>query len=250
MGKDKSSEIMISALAGLFVLSIVVLIWYHQGQTNSLKAEETPEVNYVMNGGSKLEIPTVPRKVKLVIDAGHGGNDNGSRCYGLNEKKLTLDITKGAKKYFDQDPRFEVTYTRTSDKFVNKVTRYEIANKLDADLFICIHINFDDEYSRGTETLYSKDRNKATVKNGISSKDLAKAMQKAAVEATGFNDRGLSNRPNLAVLGNTNMPACLIEYGFLNNGYENEKMKENSAYYGQKLYESLVAFCTEKGLLH
>lgn len=65
-------------------------------------------------------------------------------------------------------------------------------------------------------------------------------MQSAAVAATGFTNRGLVDRPNLYVLKHTNMPACLIEYGFISNRKESARMKANTSAYGKALYKAVV----------
>ena len=154
-------------------------------------------------------------KIKIVIDAGHGGSDSGATGNGMAEKNLTLAIVLAAKRSFDKDSRFQVSYTRTSDTYPSLSQRAKLANNKNADMFLCVHINSASASAHGTETLWSKSRNSATQKKGLTSKTLATAMQSAAVAATGFTNRGLVDRPNLYVLKHTNMPACLIEYGFI-----------------------------------
>ena len=81
------------------------------------------------------------KPVIVVLDAGHGGRDSGAVGNGLQEKEMTLSIILSAKKYFDQDRRFKVYYTRTTDKTVSLKSRYSLANKKNADFYISIHIN-------------------------------------------------------------------------------------------------------------
>lgn len=189
-------------------------------------------------------------KVVIVLDAGHGGSDSGAVSGGIAEKALTLRIVLAAKQFFDRDPRFTVYYTRTSDTYPSLSDRYNLANKNNADLFLCVHINCAGSTSaHGTETLYSAPRNAATAKNGLSSYELAKYMQSATLAATGFRDRGLVSRPNLAVLKHTLMPACLIEYGFISNSAERSKMNSHTSYYGQQLYNAVVSLSQSKGMI-
>ena len=70
-------------------------------------------------------------------------------------------------------------------------------------------------------------------------------MQDAAVDVTGFKDRGLVDRPNLYVLRHTKMPACLIEYGFISNKTEAARMKANTSVYGKALYNAVVNLMKE-----
>jgi len=94
-------------------------------------------------------------KVKtIVIDPGHGGADPGAVGKISKEKDLTLDISlllgeMIKEKYKDVN----VIYTRTDDSFVELYKRAEIANKNNADLFICVHINASTSQSPyGAET--------------------------------------------------------------------------------------------------
>ena len=188
------------------------------------------------------------KQIVLCIDAGHGGSDSGAVGNGLREKALTLSIVLSAKKYFDANSRFKVYYTRISDTYPSLTARSSLANSKNADLFLCIHINSYLSTSVGTETLYNASRLTETKKNGITSYQLAAAMQKATVAATGFPNRGLVNRTGLSVLNHTNMPACLIEYGFISNPSEATLMYRNTSKYGQALYNGVVSFCKTKGL--
>lgn len=186
-------------------------------------------------------------KIKIVIDAGHGGSDSGASGNGMAEKNLTLAIVLAAKRSFDNDRRFQVYYTRTADTYPSLSQRANLANNRDADMFLCVHINSASASARGTETLWSKGRNSATKKNGLTSKELATAMQDAAVDVTGFKDRGLVDRPKLYVLKHTKMPACLIEYGFISNKTEAARMKANTSVYGKALYNAVVNLMKKEG---
>ena len=194
------------------------------------------------------QTPTVAAKetkpIVLVLDAGHGGSDSGATAKwdipNSIEKNMTLRIVKEAKKYFDKDKKYTVYYTRLYDTYPSLDARYKLANDKKADIFISVHINSYGPASTGTETLYSADRNSKTKKNGINSKDLAQIIHAHTVKATGFYNRGLVNRPNLKVLKYTNMPACLIEYGFITNKKEYNSMNKNYANYGKALYEGVL----------
>ena len=186
-------------------------------------------------------------KIKVVIDAGHGGSDSGATGNGMAEKNMTLAIVLAAKKSFDRDDRFQVSYTRTSDSYPSLSQRANLANNKNADMFLCIHINSASASAHGTETLWSKGRNSVTQKKGLTSRELATAMQSAAVAATGFTNRGLVDRPNLYVLKHTKMPACLIEYGFISNKTEAARMKANTTAYGKALYKAVVNLMKKQG---
>ena len=192
------------------------------------------------------------KKIVLVIDAGHGGSDSGATAKwdkpNSIEKNMNLKIVTAAKQYFDKDPHFKVYYTRLTDTYPSLEARYQLANSKSADLFVSVHINSYKTTSTGTETLYSADRSPKTIKNGITSKELASCMQTYTRSATGFPNRGIVNRPKLKVLKYTKMPSCLIEYGFLSNKAEYKKMNSNYANYGRSLYNGIVRITTQHGL--
>lgn len=88
-----------------------------------------------------LSTPANGNKVlKIVLDAGHGGQDGGARGNFSNEKDIALAVTLKVGKML-KDQKIEVIYTRTTDVYPTLVERHEIANKANADLFISIHIN-------------------------------------------------------------------------------------------------------------
>ncbi|MGC8938578.1 MAG: N-acetylmuramoyl-L-alanine amidase, partial [Thermodesulfovibrio sp.] len=93
-------------------------------------------------------------KRKIVIDPGHGGKDPGAiGPSGLKEKDVTLDIALKVKELLKNEPSFEVILTRDRDVFIPLNERTEIANRLQADLFISIHANASsNSYARGIET--------------------------------------------------------------------------------------------------
>ena len=189
------------------------------------------------------------KQLILVLDAGHGGIDSGAVGSNYKEKNLNLAIILAAKQCFDKDKRFKVYYTRTSDTYPSLSDRSTLANNKNADLFISVHINSASSSATGTETLYNNSRVGTTAKNGVNSKELAQAMQNAAVKSTGFTNRKLVDRPNLWVLKKTTMPACLIEYGFISNPKEASLMYASTSKYGKDLYEAIAAFAKAKGLI-
>ena len=107
-------------------------------------------------GGSSLTRALGLKLNRIVLDAGHGGHDQGTTGpKGLLEKDLVLDVTLRLGKLIEQGIGAEVIYTRSDDTFIPLEGRTAIANEKKADLFLSIHAN-SSPYMRvtGVETYY------------------------------------------------------------------------------------------------
>lgn len=151
--------------------------------------------------------------VRVAVDAGHGGYDSGATYQGRREKDDNLDIALAVGEILENNG-VEVVYTRTADVYDSPVRKAQIANEAGADYFISIHRNASpnpNTYS-GVETLLYDE-------SGIKA-DMA-AQINEELEKVGYTDLGLNVRKNLAVLRRTQMPALLVEVGFINTDADN-----------------------------
>src|SRR5688572_7596485 len=107
----------------------------------------------LLNSGSTHTPPDSKVDV-VVIDAGHGGHDDGTHGRLLKEKDLALSIALKVGSYIEKNiPGVKVIYTRKDDRYLALDERADIANKNKADLFICIHANANPNTKAfGTET--------------------------------------------------------------------------------------------------
>lgn len=166
------------------------------------------------------------QKYVIVIDPGHGGKDFGSEsAVRATEKELNLKTAKFAAAYLQQ-MGYQVTLTRHSDYFVSLAKRASLANSCQADLFISIHFNSAPSQSaEGIEIFYFRpDANRMRVN---ASKRLAQEVLNKIIEETAAKSRGVKDG-NLAVIRETNMPAILIEGGFLTHPKERERILETA----------------------
>jgi len=143
----------------------------------------------------------------VVLDPGHGGEDPGAVAEEIYEKDINLAIALLVRDNLARHEKIVVSMTRENDSFLALSERAEHANKLDADLYVSIHANaLDDETYSGLFTFYHP--------NKRSSQKPAELIQRAASAATGAIDRGVRTE-NYVVLRETEMPAVLVETGFM-----------------------------------
>lgn len=156
---------------------------------------------------------------KIMLDAGHGGRDPGAVYNGRQEKDDALALTRAVGQIL-QDHGMDVEYTRTTDVYESPYEKAMEANESGADFFISIHRNSfpTANGASGVETLvYNKE--------GIKY-EMAKAINEN-LEAVGFRNLGVKERPNLVVLKRTKMPALLVEVGFINSDTDNQIFDNN-----------------------
>lgn len=207
----------------------------------------------------------------IVIDAGHGGHDPGTRGYkGAREKDITLSIAKKLGNYIEQNiPSVKVVYTRTDDTYKTLQERGHIANVAQGDLFVSIHCDAWHQKSvRGTTTfflgLHKSDasfevmkRENSVFKNETTkelteedliiyelahsgyistSEHLATMVDKQFTSRAGRVSRGVK-QAGFQVLFEASMPALLIETGFITNPSE---MRFLTSDYGQSIIASAI----------
>ena len=153
----------------------------------------------------------------VVIDPGHGGVDYGAYTWNQSyiEKKIVLAVTENLICDFEKQDKVMVYYTRADDTGVALADRIGLANEIGADLFVSLHCNYL-AWGRayGVETAYNEKDNGES----YNSEWLAKKMQDAFCESMGLYNRGLIKGGDLRVLRLANMPACLLEMGFISDG--------------------------------
>jgi N-acetylmuramoyl-L-alanine amidase len=159
----------------------------------------------------------------IAIDAGHGGQDLGTTGATYQEKRLALATSIWVR---DQLQRlgYRVILTRPRDAFVALPTRAQIANEAHADVFVSIHYNSSPNPSaHGIEVFYYEPPNSPNSRRTILSKQLAQDALKSITATTHAASRGVKEA-SFAVLRNTQMPAILIEGGFLTNESERQRL--------------------------
>ncbi|WP_191398541.1 N-acetylmuramoyl-L-alanine amidase [Flavonifractor sp. An306] len=181
------------------------------------------------------EEPLDPNKYTIVIDPGHDGTTlgavypdaSGTKIY---EKDLTLSISNKLKTELEK-AGFNVVMTRTGETAGDLYERAALANAVEADLFVSIHINASGTVPtfQGLYTYHHPDSDRG--------KAFAQAVQSAVCAASGAIDRGIASA-DFVVLRETDMAAVLVECGFMSNVEELERLKTDA--YQQKLAEGIT----------
>ncbi len=175
----------------------------------------------------------------IVIDAGHGGYDNGTNGYGLLEKNVALDISRRLATTL-KDAGVNAILTRDDDRFIRLPDRPAVANRIGADAFVAIHLNSTGSVRNiwsGTETYYH-------FQDPVC-RELAKQIQSQLILAIGLPDRGarsdtfIAPRLGFSVLRNSQVPAVLVEVGYLNHPGDAAKLKTPE--FRQRAAEGIMA---------
>lgn len=195
----------------LLLLVIVVISFFIYNVTKPNSNKQTAETVTYQNA-NKID-------KCIVIDAGHGGiEEPGCTFANVYEKTICLKIAEKLRDKLEKEYS-RVIMTRTEDVNVYLNERARIANREKGDIFVSIHQNAleDDDITSGIETWYNPIKD-------YQSKKLAQIIQDNVINSTGANDLGIKDGKELIVIKNTEMPACLIETGFLSSTKERNKL--------------------------
>lgn len=206
----------------------------------------------------------------IVIDPGHGGDETGAiGPKGSFEKDITLSIARKLKSHLETKLGLKVFLTRDQDKTLGLVERTAIANNLKANIFISIHANASyRKIASGAETYFltleatdeetlslAKQENKAPNNNATNtdlnlilwdlaqtehlqeSSQLAEIIQEELNKDLNIKNRGIKQAPFRVLMG-ADMPAVLIEVGFITNPKEEELLNQDD--YQRMLANSIL----------
>ena len=226
-----------------------------------------------------LQMRTKVPRMRIVVDAGHGGWDLGTvGRRGLLEKDVVLEIAQRLGKLLESRLGAEVILTRSDDNYIPLDQRAGIANQAQADLFVSVHANYSDLPSaRGVETYYtnffvtpeakdgeahSNESSQASGgKNAVTatlspaelhdkieqSRRLAASVQRSlygtlVVQNPGLRDRGVKEA-SYVVLTETAMPGILAEVSFVSSPTDEQKLRSDG-------YREHIAEALYKGIAH
>lgn len=155
----------------------------------------------------------------VMLDAGHGGTDAGATYEGRREKDDTLKLVLAVGNILE-DRGVNVLYTRTTDVYQTPREKADIANRSDAAYFISLHRN-----STPSPNTYSGVQTLVYENEGIPALFVENINRE--LEEAGFANLGVLVQKNIAVLRRTDMPAALVEVGYINTDADNELFDVN-----------------------
>ena len=190
-------------------------------------ATKTSKVSSTRKNTSSSSRAKVTRRIRVIIDPGHGGKDKGAYWYGVSEAALNLKVARLLEKEL-KARGYAVTMTRRSDYFLSLGRRSRIANQYQNQIFVSVHFNACTNTSvHGAETFYA----------GRKGRFLAQCIQSRLVRRLKVRNRGV-RIGRYAVLMGTKCPAVLVECGFISNARERKRC--NSSWYQQTTAKAIA----------
>nr|WP_300832588.1 N-acetylmuramoyl-L-alanine amidase [uncultured Acetatifactor sp.] len=197
--------------------------------------------------GTNVEAQEERERRRVVIDAGHGGDDPGKvGINGANEKDVNLEIARLVKQYLEMSD-VEVVMTRESDEGLNDADapnkkvqdmkrRIALIEEEAPALTVSIHQNsYPEEYVHGAQVFYYT--------GSAQGQRLAEGIQRRLVEsADPENKRQVKANDSYYLLKKTGVPIVIVECGFLSNSAEAEKLCTPE-------YQDRVAWAIHMGIL-
>lgn len=184
----------------------------------------------------------------IVLDAGHGGMDGGANFESIQEKEISLAVTKKIQDFLQEQGAL-VLLTREDDsdlasdgtkgirnrKREDLQNRVKVINESEADLFLSIHLNaFPSRSSSGAQTFYTN--------RYLENKQAAEFIQQEIIRNLENTSRQPRVIQNIYLMANATKPGALVEIGFISNAAERQNLIQES-------YQEKIAAAVYKGIL-
>ncbi|MBO5459619.1 MAG: N-acetylmuramoyl-L-alanine amidase [Lachnospira sp.] len=216
----------VAAVSAVILIAVGLIITFIMGQTTD-EAEDSVEAmnrNFIMEEDNTQNTED---RIRVCIDAGHGGSDCGAEYQGSYEKDQVLAIAKLVQQQL-QSSGIEVVMTRSTDVFLGLDERTEICNNASCDLLVSIHRNFyvGDTSVRGFEAWIHSSKPQDAY-------ELADYIMKELSGIEGVKDRGIKtgsmtdSEEDYRVNRDSKCTSCLLELGFMSNSIDTELVTVN-----------------------
>lgn len=217
--KKRRKRILIGIGIAAAVALMVFIVWF---------------VSNLVSGGADKRISAKGDTFVIALDPGHGGEDLGMNGAGAYEKEIDFQICSKLKIMLESQG-YQVVLTREDDSRVSKEDRVSAANDSQADLLVSVHCGYSEEDASLSGALSSyKSKSKE-------SKALAENIQEQLVSESGVTDGGV-HKQDFTILESAQMPAVLVEVGYLSNDAEAVNLTED-------VYQNDLAKGIAKGII-
>lgn len=252
--EGKNGKKIIVGIAAIVVVFICIGIVYlaetsgHKSDTKPVSSQvaetvKSVEVTAVQEPETTTETETEPeteeQRFVVCLDAGHGGNDEGTNIGNRVEKDEVLALAKIVEEYLTSQG-IDVIMTRSGDDYMSPEERYTFANERKADLLVSLHRNSSDEDDGyGVETWVNVE---ATEEELFLAENIMNDLESVGIQ----KNRGVRNgsqtdaTENYKVNNFSDMPSCLIELGFINNAKDNELWDTHLEEYGRAIGDAII----------
>ena len=182
--------------------------------------------------------------IKIYIDQGHNPvNPNaGAEGNGLREQNIVYTIGQELATLLRNNGNFEVRLSRPTPETqlgtsnaTSLAARVNDANSWGADYFISLHNNASELSAATGSEAFAYSRNS----RGFA---LGEDILAGLAAETGLPNRGMFTRPSLYVLKRTNMPAVLVELGFITNSRDARLMNEQPQLFARGVYDGILEY--------
>ncbi|HEY0092253.1 MAG TPA: N-acetylmuramoyl-L-alanine amidase [Flavobacterium sp.] len=181
--------------------------------------------------------PSEPKVINVVIDAGHGGHDEGSAAESVKEKEITAAFASEIKR-LNANNNVIIHFTRSGDDFVELTDRTNYINKIKPDLVISLHTaSSTDKQKSGVELYLYKNSLAYQASIKLATKLRDKLVNKSNLKINEINDA------SFMVLKNSNSPAITVELGYLSN--EQDKAYLTNPNDQERIARTILEFINE-----
>lgn len=231
--RPKRTKIAVASVGGICILACVLVLFLvpvwsvPTSSTPKTPSEVSDQPENAAISPTATPAPTVKPKV-IVLDAGHGGVQPGCVAGEILEKDITLAVTLQLESQLEE-MGYSVVLTRDGDADIELAERADIANRAQAECFVSLHCNWYEEDSSvsGLECYYFEEED---------SKRLATLITEST-DSQSIHTRDIKEE-DFQVLRETEMPATLIEMGFMTNPEELELLLSED--YQEKLAAAIA----------
>lgn len=183
--------------------------------------------------------------IKIFIDQGHnpsGYFNSGAEANNLTESEINYQVGIYLQNLLNNDARFDARVSRPEPDTVlgfnnasSLAARVAMANEWPADYFISIHSNYNPNPAVNGTEVYIYEYN-------TQAQWLAEHIMEGITQMVGTNNNGIRENPSLYVLRNVDMPANLVELGYLTSPSDAEKLRDNLYQFAYGIYLGFMRY--------